>query len=215
MRALILANGDPPSEALARRLALDHDLLLATDGAAHRAAGLGLTPDILCGDFDSVRLDVARAEFPKAEFVPTPDQEASDLEKAIRVARERGAARITIIGAGGGRVDHMLAAFALLLRYHREIPLRIVNDSAEAWAVSGTEDAPGECAFPAVPGDILSLLSLDGAARVTFSGVRWPLHDESIGIGTRGISNVAEAEHVTLRVRGGAVLVCHLRCRGA
>ena len=73
MRVLILVNGEPPSEELAQRLAGEHDRVFATDGAAHRAVGLGLTPDVICGDFDSVNLDVAKAEFPRAEFVPTPD----------------------------------------------------------------------------------------------------------------------------------------------
>src|SRR5262245_45458987 len=117
MHILILANGEPPSEALAQALSSCHDLLIATDGAAHRAAGLRLTPDIICGDFDSVQLEVARQEFPIAEFYPTPDQEQGDLEKAIQLALERGADAITILGAGGGRIDHTLANFALLLRY--------------------------------------------------------------------------------------------------
>src|SRR5690242_14737410 len=128
MRVLILANGDPPAEALARRMAATHDLILAADGAAHTAAELGLSAHIVCGDFDSVRLEAARLALPGAEFVPTPDQDQADLEKAILVAQERGAADITILGATGGRSDHLLANFALLLRYHTEIPLRIVDE---------------------------------------------------------------------------------------
>jgi thiamine pyrophosphokinase len=210
MRVLILVNGDAPSEALAQRLAAEHDRLFATDGAAHRAVGLGLTPDVICGDFDSVILDVARAEFARAEFLPMPDQAFADLEKAIHLALERGASSITIIGAAGGRIDHTLGNFALLLRYHADVPLRIVDDVSEVWAVSGTEDAPGETTFAAQPGDLISLLSLDGAARVRISGVKWPLHDAALPIGTHGISNAAESEQIYLSVRGGAILVCHL-----
>lgn len=210
MKALILANGDPPSEELAHRLAAAHDLLLATDGAAHRAVGLGLKPDIICGDFDSVQLEVARAEFPGAEFVATPDQDQADLEKALHVARERGATAITITGAAGGRIDHTLANFSLLLRYHREIPLVIVDDGSEVLALSGTDETPGEQVFAATPGDTFSLLSLDGKAHATIQGVQWPLDDYRLPIGTLGVSNVAEAARVVVRARGGALLVCHL-----
>ncbi|HZO91974.1 MAG TPA: thiamine diphosphokinase [Chthonomonadaceae bacterium] len=211
MKALILANGESPSEALAQRLAAEHDLLLATDGAAHRAAGLGLKPDIICGDFDSVRLEVAQAEFPCAAFLPTPDQDQADLEKAIAVARDRGASAITILGAAGGRIDHTLANHLLLLRYHTEIPLVIIGDSSHVWAISGTMDTPGECTFDAEPGDIVSVLSYDGKARVTLTGLRWTLLDERLPIGTRGMSNVAESNRVSIRARGGAVIVCHLK----
>src|SRR5687767_12152690 len=109
MRVLILANGESPSQELAQQLAAEHEFIIATDGAAHRAAGLELSPQLICGDFDSVVLSVAQQEFPHAEFLPTPDQDFADLEKAIRIAIERGATAITIIGACGGRIDFTLA----------------------------------------------------------------------------------------------------------
>ncbi len=215
MRVLILANGEPPSEALARRLAVEHDLLLATDGAAHRAAGMGIAPDIVCGDFDSVRLEVARVEFPKAAFIPTPDQDQADLEKALHVAREQGATAITIIGAAGGRMDHTLGNFSLLLRYHAEVLLAIVDDLGEVRAISGTDDTPGEWQIAATPGDTISLLSFGGTARATILGVQWPLLDYRLPIGTQGISNVAMEEQVTVQARGGALIVCWLPISGS
>ena len=198
MNTLILANGDPPPGEFLRRLAAEHALIFATDGAAHTAAALGVTPDIVCGDFDSVRLDDARAAFPQAEFVPTPDQDSDDLEKAIRVARDRGATTITIVGAAGGRIDHTLANFALLLRYGAELPLRIVDAGSEVRALAGTDALPGEWSAVSKPGDTISLLSFDGQARVTIQGVRWPLNDYHLPIATLGVSNVATSERVLI-----------------
>ena len=57
---------------------------------------------------------------------------------------------------------------------------------------------------------LISLLSLDGLARVTVAGVRWPLTDFLLPVGTLGISNRAAGEEVTVQVRGGAIFVCHL-----
>jgi thiamine pyrophosphokinase len=152
----------------------------------------------------------ARAEFPGAEFVATPDQDQADLEKALHVARERGATTITITGAAGGRIDHTLANFSLLLRYHREIPMVIVDDGSDVLALSGMDETPDEQDFAATPGDTFSLLSLDGKAHATIQGVKWPLDDYRLPIGTLGVSNVAEAERVVVWARGGALLVCHL-----
>src|SRR5882724_11697385 len=137
MRILILANGEPPTISLAQELASCHELLLATDGAAHRAVELGLTPDIICGDFDSANIAVARQEFPSAEFLPTPDQDRGDLEKALLLALDRGATAITITGAGGGRIDHTLANFALLLRY-TDCSICIADDLGRTYSVAGT-----------------------------------------------------------------------------
>jgi thiamine pyrophosphokinase len=213
MRVLILANGEPPAAAWAQRIAAEHDLLLATDGAAHEAADLGLAPDIVCGDFDSIRMEVAQTALPNALFLPTPDQEQADLEKALTVAKEQGATAVTIIGATGSRLDHTLAAFAILLRHHRELPITLRTADTTVLALSGTADAPGECVLSTEPDDTISLLSFDGLAVITLTGVRWPLHNETLPFATRGVSNRAVADKVRVRVEGGAILVCHLKRR--
>ncbi len=146
----------------------------------------------------------AKRELPAAEWIATPDQNRADLEKAILLARSRGATEITILGANGGRMDHTLANFALLLRYHREIPLQIVGDGAAARAVSGA------FTFAANTGDTVSLISMDGAALVSVSGVRWPLEDFPLPVGTLGVSNEATGGEIFLNVKNGAILVCHL-----
>jgi thiamine pyrophosphokinase len=210
MKVLILANGAPPSQALLHRLAAAHDLFIATDGAIHQAALLGVTPDIVSGDFDSVRLDEARAAFPQAQFIATPDQDQADLEKALGVARQHGANRVTIVGAAGGRIDHLLGNFSLLLRYHTQWNLSIMDDGSEVRALSGTDETPGEWKIPTQPNDLISLISLDGLAHVTVAEVRWPLADFPLPVGTLGISNRAAGEAVTVQVRGGVVFICHL-----
>jgi thiamine pyrophosphokinase len=209
MRVLILANGESPSQELAQQLAAEHDWIVATDGAAHRAVGLELLPRLICGDFDSVVLEVARQEFPDAEFLPTPDQDFADLEKAIRIAIERGATEITIVGAHGGRIDFTLANAALLLRYQAEVSLRIVDDAAEIRVVGSPDDTLAEITFSACPGETISLLSFSGTVRASIAGVRWPLDDFLLPIGTHGVSNVAVTEQVTVRARGGSLLVVH------
>ncbi|HLV80946.1 MAG TPA: thiamine diphosphokinase, partial [Chthonomonadaceae bacterium] len=210
MRVLILADGDPPRAGLAQEMAAAHELVLATDGAAHRAALLGITPDIICGDFDSLRREEAEARFPQAAFLPMHDQDRADLEKAIRWALERGAEEITLLGATGGRLDHTLANCALLLRYGAQAALRIVDDRSETWALSGEEEAPAERRLTARPGATLSLISFDGKARVTLQGTRWPLEEAALPMGTQGVSNVVETDPVFIRVHGGSLLVCLL-----
>ena len=210
MRVLILANGEMPPAEWAQRIAAEHDLVLATDGAAHKAVELGLTPNIVCGDFDSIRLETAQADFPQAYFLATPDQEQADLEKALAVAKEQGATAVTLVGATGNRLDHTLAAFAILLRHHQELSIVLRTPDTTVLALSGTADTPGECTLTTVPDDTISLLSFDGQACITLTGVRWPLFEESLQFATRGVSNRAVADRVQVRVHGGAILVCRL-----
>lgn len=215
MEVLILANGEPPTAERAQELAAQYALVIATDGAAHRAAELGITPHIICGDFDSILLKEASEQFPATEFIPMPDQNLADLEKAIVAARQQGATRIHILGASGGRMDHTFANYALLLRYQQPtgLDLLIEAEGAITRAVRGLEALPGLCEFETQPGDTVSVISFEGAASVSLSGVQWPLEDYYLSIGTQGVSNVALGERVTVRVSGGAVLVFHLPAR--
>ncbi len=207
MRVLILANGEPPTQSFLARLAAEHDFFIATDGAALNAARLGVPPSVVSGDFDSLDLDAARAALPDAEFVPTPDQNFTDLEKAFALALERGAAEITIAGAAGRRIDHTLGNFARLMRWRAEypdLPVTIVDDGSDVRALSG------ESVLNTETGDVVSLLSLDGRARVSVSGVRWPLDDFPLPVGVGGLLNEAIAPEVSVKAKGGVVLVCHL-----
>ncbi len=205
-RVLILANGDSPSASLLARLSATHDLILATDGAAHYALEHGIEPHIVCGDFDSVHLERVQSVLPHTEFVTTPNQDRADLEKALHLARERGAESVTITGAAGGRVDHLLANFILLLQYHTEFSLRIVDDASEVRAIS--EGA--ETLLNTTPGDTISLISPSGNARVSLTGVQWVLEDYLLPTGTMGVSNVAISEQVAVKVQGGTLFLCHL-----
>ena len=204
-RVLILANGEMPSPALAQRVAREADLQIVTDGAANHALRLGIVPDIVCGDFDSVDMEAVQREFPAVSVVPTPDQEFADLEKAIQVARTRGALDVAILGALGGRMDHTLSSFALLQKYANELSLRLLDDRGATWAL---KSRPGQ-SFVTFPGDTVSLVTFTGAI-VSIEGVQWPLDRFTLHPGTHGVSNVAIEKKVRVRLEMGIVFITHL-----
>jgi thiamine pyrophosphokinase len=207
MKILILANGEPPTQTLLARLQAEHDLFLAVDGAVRAAAERGIAPNLVTGDFDSISIEEAQRLFPNAEFIPTPDQYHTDLEKAMQIARDRGAEAVTVAGAAGRRIDHTLGNFSLLLRWRTswpDLPVKFVADGSEVRAVLG------ETTLETGIGDAVSLLSLDGQARVSIDGVRWPLQDRPLLVGVGGLLNEAIQPRVTIKAEGGVILVCHL-----
>ena len=210
MACLILVNGVPPSRAMADALAARCDTIIAVDGAAAHALSLGLRPDIVCGDFDSIDMPAAIAGLPDARFVCTPDQSLSDLEKALGIALAANERTIYITGASGGRQDHELSAALVLLRCNRETEICILKDGAALWAISGALGRLGRLTLDTQPGDTVSILSADGLARITTEGLQWPLTGERLQPGTRGVSNVALRADASVTVEDGAVWVCHL-----
>jgi thiamine pyrophosphokinase len=212
LRAIVVADGDvPPAEELAALLADPvPPLVIAADGGLRKAEQLGLRPDVVVGDGDS--LAPARL----AELVETgvechlhpADKDASDTELALRLALARGASRIVVLGALGGlRFEHALANVLLLA-----LP-ELVGCAAELrdgrTVVRLIEDG-GSLELRAGDGRLVSLLPLSEVADgVTTHGLRFPLHNEPLKQGpSRGLSNelVAEIGLVTLR-RGRLVVV--------
>ena len=200
---MILTNGDSPSSQLAKAESLRHDLLIAVDGAANRAKQLSLTPNIICGDYDSVSLEAAAEDFPAAEFILTSDQNYADLEKAILLAVERGATEIAVLGASGGRLDHTLGNLAVMQRYGGAVKLVFLDDSGSCRSLS----APQTVRFQVKIGDTVSLVAFQSNSVVSIKGVKWELEEYPLPVGTQGVSNLAASNTVEVSVSSGAVFV--------
>ncbi len=204
MNVLIIAHGEPPSVELLRTLAADSDVVIATDGAANTLIPLGILPDVVLGDFDSLD-PVVRTQNPRIQYVAAESQEASDLDKAIAHALLMGAVRIQIAGAAGGRMDHTLTNASLLVKYKSAADIVLVDDQGMTRAVDG------EAIFQGTKGDTLSLIAFASARIAWTKGLKWPLRGEDLLPGSRGVSNVFTAEQARICVESGIILVCYLR----
>jgi thiamine pyrophosphokinase len=224
MRALIVADGSVPE-----RRDLDAawpgwhagvTLVVAADGGWDKAVRLGLRPDLLVGDADSLpqtRYEALAAEGVPIERSPAAKDE-SDTELALLAALRRGATRVTILGAlGGQRFDHALANVGLLaLPDPGAAQIELLDATTrvrllQAPAVDGgtAGDAPARLDLDGATGDLVSLLPLGTAAQgVTTSGLLYPLADETLPPGpARGLSNVRTAPRASVALRSGSLLI--------
>jgi thiamine pyrophosphokinase len=218
--ALILADGDPPGAA-ALGMAWPGwsdgiDLIVAADGGAAYAASLGLRAvDLWVGDGDSFSpadLEALREAGVPVELAAA-DKDESDTELAVLAAIDRGASRLTILGAfGGPRLDHALAN-VLLLGHPR-----LVDRSAVLLAPAvrvrlirapGPGGGPASLSLSGRPGDLVSLLPFAGpASGVTTTGLQYALVDEALEVGpARGLSNVRLEKTATVSLKVGSLLV--------
>jgi thiamine pyrophosphokinase len=217
--ALVVANGDVPS-----RPALDSawpgwdaDIadVIAADGGLVRARALGVVPNLLIGDMDS--LAPALAADAEAEGIAIlrarVDKDESDAELALLEAVRRGATRVTVLGAfGGPRLDHALANL-WLLAHPRLAGIDIVLlDAGSRASLLTAPAADGSAVLRRLPGPVgstVSLLPLGGdATGITTAGLRYPLLDEPLITGpARGLSNVRTGTDASVTVRRGRLLV--------
>ena len=209
--AIVLAGGDPPSTTIDDRLRAVVDsvgagLVVAADSGLHAARRLGLSVDLVVGDLDSVDPDAlaaACAAGTRVEQHPV-DKDATDLELAIHTARDAGATRITVVDAGGGRHDHLLAnALVLTSPGFADVEVDAVVGTARCWVVRDRRTITGPI------GSLCSLLPAGGAARgVTTTGLRFALAGEDLAPGTtRGVSNEFVAPTATIALDAGVLLV--------
>lgn len=122
---LIVANGDFVSASTITSLATDR-IILALDGAANRLQQIQVTADFILGDFDSIEL----SDMFNCPLLHAPDQNYTDLEKAVQYCDAQQASDIAIVCATGGRLDHHQATIHLLLsQYRKNRPLRLYTTS--------------------------------------------------------------------------------------
>lgn len=200
--ALLVANA--PLKWLPRlaALAASADPLLAADGGANHLARLGLRPIAVVGDLDSIS-DETRAWLGEDCMIHRPDQDRTDLDKALEYAIEEiGVTGLTVLAALGGRSDHDLANLGLLCRLAMAERLVFENADHRIVAVSG------DASLAATPGESWSFWTFDPAVRVTVAGVRWPIENAAIDVGGHpSISNEATSSEIRIRTTGGAVIV--------
>jgi thiamine pyrophosphokinase len=217
MVALILADGDAPARTRLDRSwpgwADDIDLVVAADGGARYAAGLGFAIDRWVGDGDSIaEADLAGLAATGVAIQRWPvDKDASDTELALDLAFDSGAEAAIVVGAlGGARLDHALANILSLARPGRRGRITIIDEMTRLSAIGPDDDGhPGQSSLHGRPGDIVSLLPLGGDCDgITTVGLRYPLADEPLSLGSsRGSSNVIEGSDARVTVRQGTLLI--------
>ncbi|GMR09461.1 MAG: thiamine diphosphokinase [Anaerolineae bacterium] len=210
MRVAIFANGVIENVERAREATETADLMLAANGGALHCLRLGVIPDIVIGDVDSLDDGSRRAlEAGGTEFiVHLPNKDRTDLELALLTALARDAEKITVLGAMGGRLDMTFANVLLLaLPELSEAQVELWHGDQTAWLIR-----PPGGTLRGEPGEIASLIALGGdAVGVSSQDLEYVLEDETLKSGpARGISNVVAGPNPRVELQAGALLAVHV-----
>ena len=205
MRAVIVLGGEAPGRGLLAACARQADLTIAADSGLAAFDAAGLMPDLLIGDMDSID----PALLARCDGVPQERlrcvKDDTDGVHALDSAIARGADRITLLGALGGRMDHALANLMLLVRAHRGGAFaEILGEGVRVIRV------PGEAVLHGAKGDTVSFLPLGDAQGVTLTGFFYPLdrHDLHSDY-PLGVSNVVTQDEAAVFVQDGDLLMFH------
>lgn len=204
MKALILAGSDVTVTEMLKDLCRDAELVIAADSGVRHAAPLGVTPDLIVGDFDSA----TEADLNRYPQVPRHRHPARkdllDLELALVEAATRGATDLLVVGALGGRLDQTLAALLIAARYRAEYALTLHSGDSAAYPLRDGDVL--ELKLPV--GQPFSLLSLAPVSVVSLGGASYPLKHAELAFGVGlGVSNQVAAPPLKVTLHSGLALL--------
>ncbi len=210
MITLIFANGTLEHSPELSGLLRQAEFLIAADGGAGHCVKLGITPDILLGDLDSIDSKILQVY--QQQGVPIlrhpPQKDATDLELALDLATDKGARTIWLAGALGGRWDMSLANIMLAAsEKYKNLELYLLGENCSMRILH-----PGKIhTINGIPDQKVSILPLKSDAHgVTLSGFEYPLTNRTIHFGSSlGVSNIMKFGKGTVQHTEG-ILLCIL-----
>lgn len=213
IRIIIFANGDLPNLEKARALIHGDDFIIAADGGTRHALSLGLTPNVIVGDLDSLPSNFEPLTF-NGEIVLYPkDKNETDLELAIQHALTLNPQEVIILAALGGRLDQTLGNIALVSNpftphaKHSSFIISLDDGIEEVFFCRDHIQING------TTGDTVSLIPWQGEVTgIVTQGLKWLLQNEILyPHKTRGISNEMTGRTASVQIKSGLLLIVHRR----
>lgn len=156
--------------------------------------------DFWVGDFDSSRtLEISPTLYREKVVYPVEKDEI-DTELAISLAREQEVDQFLLLGGVGGRLDHQAALLFLPLQYPHTTFIH--TDGIETLHFI----EPGrDYRFTSPLGTTVSLIALRDLRGVNLSGVKWPLvqYNLAVGSGLTYSNEVVTENGINLSIREG------------
>jgi len=203
-KIFIICNGSLSNKKFHKSVLKDADIIICADGGANNAAMLGVTPDFIIGDMDSIKTPVMEtyAKAGKTEIILDKNQDKTDTELAIELAESLRPKEIIILCAIGTRIDHVIANVLCLDRISKKIKARIIDDKNEVVMVKNDYvDVYGK------KGNIVSVIPLTNIKGLTYQGLKWPLKNKNLKFNWFGICNVLTKKRGKVSVKQGKILV--------
>ncbi len=200
--------GSAPINGMTPRIE-NEDLIIAADGGYDALMRLGIVPDIVLGDFDSLAGGYPTGGFGgKFEVVRHPvEKDDTDTGLAVRVGLERGYKSFALYGClGGERFDHSIATLQTLafIAENGAQGIAFDGDTAVTLIKNGERTFPLEC-----EGD-LSVFAFGGRCKgVTVENAKYTLKNAELSSDfPLGVSNsFIRGRSARVAVENGKLLV--------
>lgn len=200
-------------EDLVSREASRAGIIVAADSGMALLKKVGIVPDVLLGDFDSLDhsavRDAERAGVLVLRFHVEKDK--TDTELALDFLLERGFDEARLVGAlGGPRLDHELSNIFLLEKYIKNaLRVTIVDPEVFITVLAGHDRLWSSMDIPGSKGDWVSFFPVtEVVTGVTLQDLKFPLRGATLHRGsTLSVSNQISGPRPRVELREGILLL--------
>lgn len=215
MKQIIVVSGGVVCDAFADRILEETEpfAVIAADSGMEYFYRSGKKPDVIIGDFDSVKSEALSyfREQPDIEIRElVPEKDDTDTEAAIRLAVSMGAEEITLLGATGSRLDHVLGNIELLgIGLQCGVPICMCDANNRIRMIDHGITLGRDEQF----GTYVSLIPYtEQVEHLTLTGFKYPLSDACLrGFCSLGVSNEIKEQEAEIVFDGGILLVIESR----
>ncbi|MCB7302790.1 thiamine diphosphokinase [Bariatricus massiliensis] len=215
MSKAVIISGGTLDEGFAEKILKENEgaCIIGVDRGVNYLYRHQIMPQYIVGDFDSIDADIIEyyrneTNVPIREYNPIKD--ASDTEIAIRLSITLGSREIYILGATGGRIDHLWANIqTLAVACKTGVKAYILDERNKVWVT----DRPCELKKSEAYGPYLSIFPLDGEVYdFNLTGTKWPLRHHILKpCDSLTVSNQFEDEKVKIDFPEGLLVIMQTR----
>lgn len=187
---------------------IDYDYVIAADSGLAYADRIGVTPDLILGDYDSV--DHGLLDKYKNIHIETypKEKDYTDTHIAIISAIKNGADKIHILGATGTRMDHTFTNVCnMKAAYDCNIECYIYDEHNKIY-LAGEEQGSAELVRSRQYGRYVSIVPMSDMAKISLTGFKYSLDNYEL---LQGLSicqsNEIKDEKAYIRINKGLVIV--------
>ena len=210
MSTLIVTGGNVNTEFLKKILEENKfETIIAADKGLEALNKINVMPNYIIGDFDSVnKTTLNQYENKNIEITYLkPEKDFTDTHMAIKLAIEKRAKHITIIGATGTRMDHTLANIHILNEaLQNNVPTEIINENNRIMLINRKAKLIKNTNYKYV--SIIPLTTK--ITGVTLKGFKYNIENATINLGESiGVSNEQIEQEALIEIKEGIAILIY------
>lgn len=210
MSTLIVTGGNVNTEFLKKILEENKfETIIAADKGLEALNKINVMPNYIIGDFDSVNKTTLNQYKDKNIEITylKPEKDFTDTHMAIKLAIEKRAKHITIIGATGTRMDHTLANIHILNEaLQNNVPTEIINENNRIMLINRKAKLIKNTNYKYV--SIIPLTTK--ITGVTLKGFKYNIENTTINLGESiGVSNEQIEQEALIEIKEGIAILIY------